>query len=136
MNMSRDGGLEHNLIFIVAVAALLPVLVIIATRACLESLVCLLLMIETICLAFYYEQSWPVVWTRVTVLQIFVAAALFFLAVGSPHSQTQVQYLVILYRNYHRPVVCSECLYSCGILESLNNCPPLHFLTRQCRVRG
>jgi len=78
MNMSRDGGLEHNLIFIVAVAALLSVLVVIGTRACLESLVCLLMMTETICLAFFYEHSWPVVWTRVTVLQIFVATALFF----------------------------------------------------------
>ena len=78
IDMSRDGGLEHNLIFIVSAAALLPVLLVVATRACLESLVSLLMMIETICLACYYEHSWPVVWTRVTVLQLLVGAALFF----------------------------------------------------------
>ena len=82
LGYSRPGlyaeGLQRDLIFIVAAAAILAVLVVIATRACLESLICLLLMSEAVCLAFFYEHSWPVVWTRVTVLQLLVGAALFF----------------------------------------------------------
>lgn len=82
LGYSRPGldaaELQRDLIFIVAAAAILAVLVVIATRACLESLICLLLMSEAVCLAFFYEHSWPVVWTRVTVLQLLVGAALFF----------------------------------------------------------
>lgn len=72
--------LQLLLTFYVVAAAILVVLVVIATRACLESLICLLLMSEAVCLAFFYEPnySWPVVWTRVTVLQLLVGAALFF----------------------------------------------------------
>jgi len=71
-------GAERE-VFLVATPALVAVLLVtIATRACLESLICLLLMSEAVCLAFLHEQSWPVVWTRVTVLQLLVGAALFF----------------------------------------------------------
>ena len=71
-------GAERE-VFLVATPALVAVLLVtIATRACLESLICLLLMSEAVCLAFFYEHSWPVVWTRVTVLQLLVGAALFF----------------------------------------------------------
>lgn len=71
-------GAERE-VFLVATPALVAVLLVtIVTRACLESLVSLLLMSEAVCLAFFYEHSWPVVWTRVTVLQLLVGAALFF----------------------------------------------------------
>ena len=67
-------------VFLVGAPGLVAVLLVtIATRACLESLICLLLMSEAVCLTFFYEQpSWPVVWTRVTVLQLVIAIALFF----------------------------------------------------------
>ena len=72
-------GAEREVVFLVTTPALVAVLLVtIATRACLESLICLLLMSEAVCLAFLHEQSWPVVWTRVTVLQLLVGAALFF----------------------------------------------------------
>ena len=72
-------GTDAREVFMFATPALVAVLcVTIATRACLESLICLLLMSEAVCLAFLHEHSWPVVWTRVTVLQLLVGAALFF----------------------------------------------------------
>ena len=73
-------GLNRDFTFILVASAVLVVLVVIATRACLDSLICLLLMSEAVCLAFFYKSdyySWPVVWTRVTVLQLLVGIALF-----------------------------------------------------------
>jgi hypothetical protein len=71
--------LNRDFTFILVAPAILVVLVVIATRACLESLICLLLTSEAVCLAYFYEanDSWPVVWTRVTVLQLLVGIALF-----------------------------------------------------------
>ena len=75
----RTEGLLHNHVFVGAAVTILVVLVVISTRACLESLICLLLTSEAVCLAYFYEanDSWPVVWTRVTVLQLLVGIALF-----------------------------------------------------------
>ena len=75
--------LNRDFTFKLVAPAILVVLVVIATRACLDSLICLLLMSEAVCLAFFYNSdydsySWPVVWTRVTVLQLLIGAALFF----------------------------------------------------------
>ncbi len=77
------GGLNRDFTFILVAPAILVVLVVISTRACLESLICLLLTSEAVCLAYFYKSdhylhSWPVVWTRVTVLQLLIGAALFF----------------------------------------------------------
>ena len=75
----RTEGVLHNHVFVGAAVTILVVLVGISTRACLESLICLLLTSEAVCLAYFYEanDSWPVVWTRVTVLQLLVGIALF-----------------------------------------------------------
>ena len=75
----RTEGFLHNHVFVGAAVTILVVLVVISTRACLESLICLLLTSEAVCLAYFYEanDSWPVVWTRVTVLQLLVGIALF-----------------------------------------------------------
>lgn len=77
--LRRMGGLQRDYVFVVAAVTVFVVLVVIATRACLESLICLLLTSEAVCLAYFYEvnDSWPVVWTRVTVLQLLVGIALF-----------------------------------------------------------
>ena len=77
--LRRTEGLLHNHVFVGAAVTILVVLVVISTRACLESLICLLLTSEAVCLAYFYEanDSWPVVWTRVTVLQLLVGIALF-----------------------------------------------------------